>query len=156
MSLRVVIISAVLGYMAASGCVHRRMTFRSSPPGALVFVDNQQVGRTPVSTGFTYYGTRNIRLELDGYETLEVQQKFPTPWYQYPPADFVSENLTPWDVRDERVLDFQLVPQAVVPTEQLLERANHLRNSTRLGVVSPLPNIPPGSLRPLPPTGVAP
>jgi len=27
-----------------SGCVRRRLAVRSNPPGALVFVDNQQVG----------------------------------------------------------------------------------------------------------------
>ena len=29
---------------AATGCVRRRLTVRSNPPGALVYVDNQQIG----------------------------------------------------------------------------------------------------------------
>lgn len=51
---------------AAGGCVQRRMTVRSNPPGALVYVDDYQIGTTPVSTDFIYYGTRKIRLVKDG------------------------------------------------------------------------------------------
>ena len=32
------------------GCVRRRMTVRSNPPGAVVFVDDQEIGTTPAST----------------------------------------------------------------------------------------------------------
>ena len=127
------------------GCVHRRLTIRSNPPGALVYVDDQEIGRTPVSTPFIYYGTRSIRLELDGYETLNVDQRFRPPWYQIPPLDFVSENLVPRDLRDERVLDFQMAPQRLVTKEELIQRANHLRSSSQLGIVAPLPNVPPAT-----------
>ena len=125
------------------GCVHRRLTIRSNPPGALVYVDDQEIGRTPVSTPFIYYGTRSVRLELDGYETLNVDQRFRPPWYQIPPLDFVSENLVLRDLRDERVLDFQMAPQKLVGKEELMQRANHLRGSSQLGIVAPLPNAPP-------------
>ena len=64
------LLAAMLCSTAGLGCVQRRMTIRSSPPGAMVYVDNQEIGTTPVSTGFTYYGTREFRLVKDGYETL--------------------------------------------------------------------------------------
>lgn len=119
--------------------MRRRLTVRSNPPGALVYVDDQEIGTTPVSTSFVYYGTRKIRLVRDGYETVTVLQRIRPPWYQHAPLDFFSENLVPWDFRDERVLDFELVPQRVVPTEELLGRAENLRQSTRSGYVAPLP-----------------
>ena len=119
------------------------MTIRSNPPGALVYIDNQEIGFTPVSTPFVYYGTRNIRLVKDGYETLSVKQNFKAPWYEIPPADFVTENFWPKELRDERMLDFQLVPQQIVPTEKLLERAQGLRGNVRQGTISPLLNQPP-------------
>ncbi len=103
------------------------MTIRSNPPGALVYVDDYEVGVTPVSTSFIYYGTRKIRLVKDGYETLTVMQSIPTPWYEYVPLDFVSDNFVPGQVRDQRFLDFQLKPQMLVPTDQLLSRAEQLR-----------------------------
>lgn len=105
------------------------MTIRSNPPGALVYVDDQPtpIGTTPVSHHFTYYGTRKFRLVKDGYETLTVMQAIPAPWYEFPPLDFVSETLVPGEIRDQRVLDFQLKPQMMVPTEQLRARAENLR-----------------------------
>jgi hypothetical protein len=107
------------------------MTIRSNPPGALVYVDNYEIGATPIGTNFTYYGNRKIRLVKDGYQTLEVMQPVPAPWYEIPPLDFVSENLVPGEIRDHRELRYQLVPQMVVPTEQLLGRAETLRRSVQ-------------------------
>ncbi len=78
--------------LSATGCVRRRMTIRSNPPGAMVYVDDQQIGLTPVSTEFTYYGTRKIRLVKDQFETMTTYHTFAAPWYQLPPLDFVTEN----------------------------------------------------------------
>lgn len=110
-----------------AGCVQRRMTIRSNPPGALVYVDDYQLGTTPVSHDFVYYGTRKIRLVKDGYETLTVRQPFPLPWYQYFPLDFVTENLLPWEVRDERVVDLAMQPAAATPPESVVARAEQAR-----------------------------
>jgi hypothetical protein len=113
-----------------TGCVRRRLAVRTNPPGAMVFVDNQQIGTTPCSVDFTYYGTREIRLVKPGFETLTVNQPMPTPWYEIPPLDFVSENLVPNKITDHRTVSFNLQPQVIVPTEQLLDRANQLRAET--------------------------
>ncbi len=129
--------------LAAMGCVQRRMTIRSSPPGALVYVDDYQIGTTPVSTDFIYYGTRKIRLVKDGYETLTVRQPFPLPWYQVFPLDFVSENLWPGEIRDERVVDLAMAPMAATPPEEVVARAEQARLSA-------------GSLPAPPPVPVAP
>ena len=109
------------------GCVRRRLTVRSNPPGAMVYVDDHQIGMTPVSTDFTYYGTRKIKLIKDGFETLTTNQRIDAPWYQIPPIDFVSENLILREVRDEREFDFNLKPQRIVPTQELRQRAENLR-----------------------------
>jgi hypothetical protein len=115
--------------MGLCGCVERRMTVRSNPPGAILYVDNYEIGPTPISTGFTYYGTREFKLVKDGYETLTVKQEIPPPWYEIFPADFVAENFVPGQIRDQRMLDFQMKPQMVVPTDQLIARAEGLRRS---------------------------
>lgn len=124
--------------LTPAGCVRRRMTIRSNPPGALAFVDDQEIGLTPVSTDFTYYGTRKIQLFKDGYETVATKHRFPTPWYEVPPLDFISENLWPFEIRDERAVDFDLIPQQIVPNEKLLERAESLRRSTQQGHAVPM------------------
>ena len=123
------------------GCVQRRLTIRSNPPGALVYVDDYQIGTTPVSTDFVYYGNRKVRLVKSGYETLTVIQPIPTPWYEYPVVDFFAENLVPGEIRDERVVEYQLQPQILVPSQQLLGRAENLRHS-QAAPQSPLPPPP--------------
>ena len=126
-----VCLAALLLCATGTGCVERRLLIRSNPPGALVRVDGYEIGTTPVSTPFIYYGTREIQLVKDGYETVTVKQPIPAPWYQYFPLDFVSENLVPGEIRDERVVDYQLVPQRIVPSDQLLNRADALRRGGR-------------------------
>jgi len=113
--------------VAGPGCVQRRMTIRSNPPGALVYVDDYELGTTPVSHDFVYYGTRKVKLVKDGYETLTVRQPFPLPWYQIFPLDFVTENLVPWEIRDERVVDLAMVPAAATPPESVVARAEQAR-----------------------------
>jgi hypothetical protein len=125
----------------STGCVQRRMTIRSNPPGALVYVDDYQLGATPVSHDFVYYGTRKIRLVKDGYETLTVRQPFPLPWYQYFPLDFVTENLLPWEIRDERVVDLAMQPAGVTPPESVVARAEQARLSAGSLPPAPAPQV---------------
>jgi hypothetical protein len=126
--LQVVLVVAVL--LPGVGCVRRRLNVRTNPPGALVYVDNQQIGTTPCSVDFVYYGTREIRLVKPGFETLTVNQPIPTPWYEYPPLDFISENLVASKIRDNRTVTYNLAPQVIVPTQELVDRANQLRQET--------------------------
>ena len=156
--------------VSAAGCVQRRMTIRSNPPGALVYVDDYQIGTTPVSTDFIYYGTRKIRLVKDGYETLTVRQPFPIPWYEIFPLDFVTENLWPWEIRDERVVDLAMTNTVAIPPESVVARAEQARLAAGslpapppvpvvqqpVAVPQPIPAPPPQSLpapQVLPPQG---
>lgn len=136
----------LLSIVATPGCVRRRLTVRTNPPGALVYVDNQRIGTTPCSVDFTYYGTREIRMVKPGYETLTVNQPIPTPWYQTPGIDFISENLVPMKIRDNRTVAFNLAPQRVVPAEELIANGEQLRREAQATGV-----VPAGASFPLPP-----
>jgi hypothetical protein len=135
-----------------SGCVRRRLTIRSDPPGAYVYVDDYPIGSTPVSSNFIYYGKRKIRLVKDGYETLTVMQSIPAPWYQFFPLDFVTENVIPGEIRDHRTITYQLTPQCVVPQDHLLGRAESLRSQVQapraMAVPPPYGSVPSGSVAP--------
>ncbi len=127
-------------YLGASmGCVRRRLTVRTQPANAMVYVDRQLLGPSPASTAFTYYGTRHIEIVGDGYRTEKILRNFSPPWYQIPPFDFISETLWPWEIRDERVIDVNLVPDTLVPSEELIGRAEDLRLQTVQGIATPLP-----------------
>jgi hypothetical protein len=123
--------------LVSSGCVRRRLNVQSNPAGALVYVDNQQIGTTPCSVDFTYYGTREIGLVKPGYETLTINQPIPAPWYQWPPLDFVSENVVPNEIQDYRTVTYNMQPQIIKPTDQLLADAQQLRAATQQGAVLP-------------------
>ena len=117
-----------------TGCVSRRLTVRSDPPGALVEVDGEAVGFTPVSIDFDHYATREIRLSKAGFETLTVQQPIRPPWYQVPPLDFVSDNfLIGKHVTDRHELAYTLQRQRVESGGDLVGRANQVRIRARGG-----------------------
>jgi hypothetical protein len=131
----------VSGSLLFPGCVRRRMTVRTNPAGAMVYVDHQMVGTTPVSTSFTYYGTRQFEIIKDGYRTEKFLRRFNPPWYQWPVMDFVSETLWPFEKRDERIIDVQLSPDINVPTDALIRSGEELRAQASKGlVVGPPPS----------------
>jgi hypothetical protein len=119
---------AVLASLS-SGCMHRRLTVRSEPPGAAVVVDGEEIGFTPVSMDYTYYGTREITLIKDGYKTVTLPHKLKTPWYQYFPLEFFTDNLAFTHIRDKREVVYTLEPAVLVPTGDVLDRANNLRSN---------------------------
>lgn len=84
----VLLLACLLGLV---GCVQRTITVTSEPEGALVFLNDEEVGRTPVTVPFTYYGTYDVRLERDGYQPLWVMQKAKAPWWEAPPIDLAAE-----------------------------------------------------------------
>ena len=125
-----------IGLLLSSGCVRRRMTVRTNPPGAMVSIDNQVIGASPASTPFVYYGTREIRIEADGYRTETIRRKIKPPWYQMPGIDFIAETLYPGELRDERIIDVTLVPKTIPPAEEVIERADALRQQTTAGIIT--------------------
>ena len=125
-----------LSTLAFSGCVRRRMTVRTNPPGAVVSVDNQVIGTTPAATSFVYYGVREFRIEKDGFRTETLRRRFLPPWYQWPGIDFVAETLWPGELRDERIIDVTLVPKEFKTTDEVVQRADALRSQAQAGMVT--------------------
>ncbi len=158
----VTLLMGVLAMLSLTGCVRRRLTVRTNPPGAVVSVDNQNIGTSPAASSFVYYGTRELRIEKDGYRTETILRTLDPPWYEYPVIEFISESLWPWEIRDERVIDVELVPKQVQPMEQVVSRADQLRGQARSGIVTgsvatpiePL-DVPPATI-PIPPPAPAP
>lgn len=112
--------------LTAGGCLEREMTITSQPPGALVYVSDVEVGRTPVTLPFTWYGDYDIILRLDGYETLQTHAYFHPPMQETPPLDLLAE-IAPWTFTDRRYLHFDL-HEAVLPDDDtLIHRAEQLR-----------------------------
>lgn len=117
---------------ATVGCVERRISVTTEPPGALVWINDQEVGRTPLETNFKFHGVYDVRVELDGYEPLSTSAKASAPWYEYPVIDLFAE-ATPWTNRNTQEWHFELEERLegrVSPEELesgLIERAGELR-----------------------------
>jgi hypothetical protein len=110
-----------------SGCVERRYTIRTDPPGALVIANGEPIGTTPVSKSFTFYGSRSFRVIKEGYETKDVIEKFSAPWYDNYLTEFFTENLNPYTFRDEVEFNYKLEPARPADKGELLNRAEATR-----------------------------
>jgi hypothetical protein len=141
---------AALSFGSLAGCVEQRYVITSDPPGAVVLRNNQPIGATPADDHFVYYGNYHFTLIKDGYSTLQVDQKIPAPWYEIFPLDFFSETLVPFRIRDVRRFNYHLEPVPAVNTEQLLTRAQGLRDRG-LSIGSPQPPVPAPLPVPAPP-----
>ncbi|MDD3468353.1 MAG: PEGA domain-containing protein [Thermoguttaceae bacterium] len=155
----------VLCMLSGVGCVQRRLTIRSNPPGAVVYVDNQEIGTTPISTNFLFYGQRHIRLVKDGYEEIDEMREIRAPWYQLPVVDMVSETVVPGEIQDRRTLQYTLKSKQQTTGNQLLNEAEQFRATTRspsASIYAPsqslaIPSTAAGGGQPMPPaSGLAP
>lgn len=97
-----------------------------------MLVEGEEVGYTPVSLDFTYYGTREFTLVKDGYETLTVLQKVKTPWYELFPLEFVTDNFSLMKINNRHDFTYRMRPQVIVPTQELLDRAQGLRTEAQI------------------------
>lgn len=111
------------------GCVRRKMTVRSNPPGATVYLDGKEIGRTPCSTNFDHYGKREFRIVKQGYETKTELKPVRSPWYQWVGIDFVSEVLLPGKLTDHKYYEFDLQPERIEPGSEIVSRAEDFRRT---------------------------
>lgn len=125
-----ILLAAVLA--AGPGCIKRSIGVRSDPPGALVYLDGLEVGKTPVDgIRFNFYGTRELVLYRDGHLVERRTVEINTPWYSYFPLDIFTELLNPWDIRDHR--DFYFALKRTEPAENatVLRHARETREIAR-------------------------
>ena len=115
-----------------AGCVERRLMISSEPSGALVYLNDQEVGRTPLEVPFTWYGTYDVRLEHEGYETLFTQQEAEQPWWEQPGPDLFAEAMS--DKRVEISWHLRMKPEqpaGETDPERVLNYARQLRELNR-------------------------
>ena len=126
---RVEIVILVLAAVAAgvAGCVERQWTITSEPAGALVYLSDEEVGRTPVTVPFTWYGDYEVILRLDGYTTLQTHANILPPIYDIPPWDLISQAAVPWTYRYHVHRHYTLAPLAHPDDETLIRSALELR-----------------------------
>ena len=94
----------------AAGCVKRTMRITSDPSGALVWVNDREVGRTPVDVQFVHYGTYDVRLVKEGWEPLLTFGEASPPLWDNVPLDLAAE-LLPFELKSTVHWHYVLEPK---------------------------------------------
>lgn len=76
---------------ALPGCLKRTIHVTTEPPGALVWLNDVEVGRTPLETDFTYYGVYSVRIRKEGFEPVATTRRAAMPVYEWPVVDLAAE-----------------------------------------------------------------
>ena len=122
--------------LGACGRQERTISITSEPPGALVWLNDVELGRTPVETDFKFFGVYDVRLALAGYEPLITSREAQAPFYEQPGIDLVAAAI-PGTRRTKIDWHFDL---ALLPTDEagkraaetgLVERARALRTQSQ-------------------------
>lgn len=132
----VLAVSTLLAALLLGGGCETQRTIRitSEPSGALVHLNDEEVGRTPVTVPFKFYGTYGVRLQRDGYDTLSTTAEADAPWWEYPGPDLIAAVVP--DTENRVAWHFELqpaTPAAEQDADALIDRARQLRARTRRG-----------------------
>lgn len=110
-----------------SGCVRRTVKINTDPQGALLWLNDREIGRSPASMDFTWYGDYSLVARKDGFETLDTHFRVKRPWYQAPGIDFFAEVLYPKKLHDVHERSFTLTPATQPTDEELMDRSEEFR-----------------------------
>lgn len=124
---RLVVTTGLIALGMVPGCVRRTLTITTTPPQALVYLNDQEIGRSTVSTDFLWYGDYDVIIRKEGYKTLKTHWRVDPPWYQIAPLDFVAEVMWPGKLHDVHTRNFVLELQVEPTSEELIGRAEELR-----------------------------
>ena len=121
---------AVLSLAATAllaGCVERRLTINTRPQDALVVLNDEEIGQSPVTVPFNWYGDYNVRISKEGYETLKTHRRLKSPWYDKFPWDFFAQIVNPRRIVDSYEWTFELAPKEQPDRQELIRRAGQLK-----------------------------
>lgn len=128
----------------ACGCAHieRSVTINTEPQGALVYLNGEELGRSPVRHDFTWYGDYDVQIRKEGYQALKTHQWVSAPWWQWMPVDFVVE-FVPAHIVDHRDYAYTLAPEPAANPQQMIQSAVELRGQLESGPYTRSPAIRP-------------
>lgn len=121
-----VLIAAMLSLVFA-GCVERTLTINSNPSDATVVLNDEEVGQTPVTVSFNWYGDYNVRLIKPGYQTLATHKELKGPWYDKFPFDFFAGVLNPFKIVNSHQWAFDLQQAQPANTDELIKKAQDMK-----------------------------
>jgi hypothetical protein len=115
------------GVLLLSGCLERKLTINTAPQGALVTLNDEEIGSSPVTVSFEWYGDYEVRIQKEGFETLKTHRRLEGPWYDKFPFDFFAGVLNPKRIVDSYEWTFTLIEKKAVSRDELIEKAQELK-----------------------------
>ena len=128
---RFFLLSLFIAVFFVSGCVERRLTINTEPSGALVTLNDEDIGTSPVTIRFEWYGDYNVRISKDGYETLKTHRDLKGPWYDKFPFDFFAQIINPKRIVDSYEWTFNLSRKIEPDREEMIERAEQMQSQLK-------------------------
>ncbi len=125
-SISAMVVVGLIATLLLTGCVERELTINTEPQGAFVFLNDEEIGTSPVTVSFEWYGDYNVRISKEGCETLNTHRKLKAPWYDKFPYDFFAM-LRPKRTVDSYQWSFELTPKKEVSREELIQNAQELK-----------------------------
>ncbi len=119
--------AAAVATVVLGGCVERKLTIVTEPEGAVVWLNDEEIGAAPVTVNFNWYGDYRVRIEKEGFQSLNTHRLLERPLHDRAGFDFVAEVLWPGRIVDEYTWEFELEPYHAPDTAMLLEQAEALR-----------------------------
>ena len=116
--------------ISAAGCVNRKLTINTAPQGAIVMLNDEEIGISPVTVAFSWYGDYKIRIEKQGFETLSTHRMLKGPRHDKFPFDFFAEILWPGQIVDEYDWTFELAAYTPPERDELIRSAQQMRERT--------------------------
>ena len=110
-----------------TGCVERKLTINTQPQGALVLLNDEEIGTSPVTVSFEWYGDYWVRISKEGYETLNTHRPLKGPWYDNFPFDFFAQIVSPKRIVDSYEWTFELESRKEISREELIQNAEKLK-----------------------------
>jgi hypothetical protein len=129
--LSALIIAGLIMSLLLGGCVERRLTINTEPQGAIVVLNDEEIGISPVTVSFEWYGDYDVRISKEGFETLKTHRKLKGPWYDHFPFDFFAGVLNPKRIVDSYEWTFTLAKQREPEREELIEDALELKKQLK-------------------------
>ena len=114
-----------------SGCVERNLTINTEPQGALIILNDEEIGTSPVTVSFEWYGDYWVRISKEGYESLNTHRPLKRPLHDRPLFDFFAQIINPNRIVDSYEWTFPLEPRKQITREELIQAAEKLKKDLR-------------------------
>ncbi|MHB0946823.1 MAG: PEGA domain-containing protein [Sedimentisphaerales bacterium] len=121
----VIFIVVSVAFFFCAGCIERKITISTEPSGAMVLLNDEEVGTSPVTVGFEWYGDYSVQISKDGYQTLKTHQNLKRPVADRFPVDLFADMFS--SKIYEYSWSFKLEPLQPIDKDKLIESAVELQ-----------------------------